>query len=146
MARAQQPQKVGLRERGRQIRMVFSYTAGRDKLFVPLVTAAGLVPIVLAVVLLLIGGGWLWLPVGALAGLLAVLVVLNLRANKARMNELKGQPGGAASVVQSMRGDWRVTPAVAATTQFDVVHLIIGKPGVILIGEGHPSRVRALIG
>ena len=45
-----------------------------------------------------------------------------------------------------MRGDWRVTPAVASTTQFDMVHLVIGRPGVILVGEGNPSRVRALIG
>jgi Domain of unknown function (DUF4191) len=145
MAKAQQPQKVGLRERGRQIQMVFSYTAKRDKLFLPVVIAVATVPLLLVVLLALIGAGWLWIPVGVLGSLLGVLIVLNLRANKARMNELKGQPGGAASVVQSMRGDWRVTPAVASTTQFDVVHLVIGKPGVILLGEGHPARVRGLI-
>jgi hypothetical protein len=37
MAKAQQTQKVGFRERLRQIGMVFSFTAKRDKLFVPLV-------------------------------------------------------------------------------------------------------------
>jgi uncharacterized protein DUF4191 len=146
MAKAPQPQKVGLAERARQIRMVFSYTAERDKLFVPLVIGALALPVLLAVVLVVLGGGWPWIIVGVLGALLATLIVLNLRANKARMAELRGQPGGAASVVQSMRGDWRVTPAIASTTQFDVVHLVIGKPGVILLGEGHPARVRALLG
>jgi len=45
-----------------------------------------------------------------------------------------------------MRGDWRVTPAVASTTQFDMVHLVIARPGVILVGEGNPARVRQLLG
>jgi len=78
--------------------------------------------------------------------LLGVLIVLNLRSNAAMMNEAEGQPGAAASILQSMRGDWRVTPAVASTTQFDMVHLVIGKPGVILLGEGNPQRVRGMIG
>ena len=44
-----------------------------------------------------------------------------------------------------MRGDWRVSPAIASTTQFDMVHLVIGRPGVILIGEGNTGRVKSLI-
>ena len=70
--------------------------------------------------------------------------MLNLRANKAMMTEAEGQPGAAASIVENMRGDWRVTPAIASTTQFDMVHLVIGRPGVILLGEGNPGRVRGL--
>jgi hypothetical protein len=34
---------------------------------------------------------------------------------------------------------------VSSTTSFDMVHLIIGRPGVILLGEGQPQRVRSLI-
>jgi hypothetical protein len=45
-----------------------------------------------------------------------------------------------------MRGDWRVRPAASSTTQFDMVHVVIGRPGVILLGEGQPQRVRGLIG
>jgi hypothetical protein len=45
-----------------------------------------------------------------------------------------------------MRGDWRVRPAVSSTTQFDMVHLVLGRPGVILLGEGNPQRVRGLLG
>ena len=57
-----------------------------------------------------------------------------------------GTPGAAAWVLQNqLRGDWRREEAVAATAQFDAVHRLIGRPGVVLIGEGAPHRVRPLI-
>jgi uncharacterized protein DUF4191 len=145
MAREQQ-EKVSFRERLKQIGMVFSFTAKRDRLFVPLAAAAVLIPVALAVVAVLIGLGVIWLPLGILVALLALLIVLNLRSNKAMMNAAEGQPGAAASILESMRGDWRVTPAVSSTTQLDMVHLVIGRPGVILLGEGSPQRVRGLLG
>src|SRR5262249_57020695 len=83
---------------------------------------------------------------GVLAALLAVMIVLNLRSNKAMMAEMAGQPGAAASLIENMRGDWRVTPAVQYTGQFDMVHLVVGRPGVVLIGEGNPQKVRQLLG
>ena len=43
-------------------------------------------------------------------------------------------------------GDWRVRPAFSSTTTFDMVHVVIGRPGVILIGEGTPSRLRSMMG
>lgn len=145
MARAQQPQRVGFRERLRQIGLVFSFTAKNDKLFVPLVIAAALAPIILSVFATL-AWGLLWIPVGLLLTALAVLIVLNLRANKAMLAQAANQPGSSASIVENMRGDWRVTPAIASTTQMDMVHLVIGRAGVILLGEGNPSRVKGLIG
>jgi hypothetical protein len=145
MARAQQ-EKVSFRERLKQIGMVFSFTAKRDRLFVPLAAAAVLIPLALAVVAVVLGLGVIWLPLGILVALLALLIVLNLRSNKAMMNVAEGQPGAAASILESMRGDWRVTPAVSSTTQFDMVHLVIGRPGVILLGEGNRQRVRGLLG
>jgi hypothetical protein len=90
--------------------------------------------------------GWLWLPVGILIALLGLLIVLNLRSNTAMMSAAEGQPGAAASILENMRGDWRVTPAVSSTTQMDMVHLVVGKPGVILLAEGNPQRVRSLLG
>jgi hypothetical protein len=144
MAKAQQPEKVGFIGRIKQIGMVFSFTAKRDKLFIPLVAGAVAVAIAITVVLSILWGP-LFIVVGIMLVLLAVLIVLNLRANAAMMNEAEGQPGAAASIVENMRGDFRVTPALASTTQFDFVHLVISRGGVILLGEGNPSRVRSLI-
>ncbi|WP_422773926.1 DUF4191 domain-containing protein [Plantactinospora sp. WMMC1484] len=143
MAKAQE--KVSFGQRLKQIGMVFSFTAKRDRWFVPLAVVAALVPIALTVVAVL-NWGWLWLPIGILVALLGVLIVLNLRSNRAMMNAAEGQPGAAASILESMRGDWRVTPAVSSTTQMDMVHLVVGKPGVILLGEGNPQRTRSLLG
>jgi hypothetical protein len=78
--------------------------------------------------------------------ILGALIVLNLRANRAYLTEVADQPGAAAGIVESMRGDFRVTPALASTTQMDFVHLVICRGGVVLLGEGNPSRVRGLIG
>ena len=44
-----------------------------------------------------------------------------------------------------MRGNWSVTPGVAATQNQDLIHRVVGKPGVVLISEGPPSRVQHLL-
>ncbi|WFE21201.1 DUF4191 domain-containing protein [Solwaraspora sp. WMMD937] len=142
---AKPQEKVSFGQRLKQIGMVFSFTAKRDKWFVPLAVAAVVLPLAITVPVSL-GLGWMWLPVGILVALLAVLIVLNLRSNTAMMNVAEGQPGAAASLLENMRGDWRVTPAVSSTTQMDMVHLVIGRPGVILLAEGNPQRVRGLLG
>jgi hypothetical protein len=143
---AKPQEKVSFGQRLKQIGMVFSFTAKQDKWFVPLVVAAVLIPLAITAALIILDFSWIWLPFGILVTLLAVLIVLNLRSNAAMMNAAEGQPGAAASIVENMRGDWRVRPAASSTTQFDMVHVIIGKPGVILLGEGNPQRVRNLVG
>ena len=145
MAKAQEPEKVSFFGRFKQIGMVFSFTAKRDKKFVPLVAVAVAVPLIAVVVAVVLGASLIWIPLGIMVALLATMILLNLRSQKAMMREAEGQPGAAASIVETMRGDWRVSPAIASTTQFDMVHLVIGRPGVILLGEGNPSRVRSLI-
>ena len=144
MAKAQQPEKVGFLGKMKQLGMVFSFTAKRDKLFLPFVIGAVVLALALSVPLYLVVG-LLAIPMGLMLVLLAVLIVLNLRANKAYLAEAEQSPGSSALIVENMRGDWRVTQALATTTQFDFVHLVIGRPGVILLGEGHPARVKALI-
>ncbi|WP_305789306.1 DUF4191 domain-containing protein [Symbioplanes lichenis] len=143
---AKPQEKVSFGERLKQIGQVFTFTARQDKWFVPLVIAAVLIPVALTVTFVLLGWGWVWIPVGVMVTLLAVLIVLNLRSNAAMMNAAEGQPGAAASIMENLRGDWRVRPAASSTTQFDMVHIVIGRPGVILLGEGQAQRVRGLMG
>jgi hypothetical protein len=143
---AKPQEKVSFFERLKQIGQVFSFTAKQDKWFVPLLMAAALIPLAVVIVLGILGFGWTWIPVGVLLALLAALIVLNLRSNAAMMNAAEGQPGAAAQIVENMRGDWRVRPAASSTTLFDMVHVVIGRPGVILLGEGQPQRVRGLMG
>ncbi len=44
-----------------------------------------------------------------------------------------------------LRRGWIVKPVVAFTKNQDIVHRVVGKPGVILVGEGNPNRVKSLI-
>ncbi|MGA8112960.1 MAG: DUF4191 domain-containing protein [Actinocatenispora sp.] len=145
MAKAE-PEKASFVERLKQIKTAFVFTAKRDNKFLPLVAAAVVVPVAAAVVVCLLLDSWVWLPLGIVLALLFVLIVMNLRANTAMLNEAEGRPGAAAAILQTMRGDWRVTPAVAATTQEDFVHRAVCRAGVVLVGEGSPSRLRNLLG
>jgi hypothetical protein len=143
---AKPQEKVSFGTRLKQIGQVIAFTAKGDKWFVPLVIGAVIIPLALTVLVVLLGLGVVWIPVGILLALLAGVIVLNLRSNTAMMNAAEDQPGAAASLVENMRGDWRVRPAASSTTQFDMVHVIIGRPGVILLAEGNPQRVRGLLG
>ena len=52
---------------------------------------------------------------------------------------------GAGWALDNMRGQWRVTMGVDGNTHLDAVHRVIGRPGIVLVGEGSPHRVKALI-
>jgi Domain of unknown function (DUF4191) len=146
MAKSQE-EKVSFGQRLKQIGMVFSFTAKQDKWFLPLAVGAVLIPLALTVPAFL-AWGWVTIPLGVMLALLALLIVLNLRSNAAMMATMEGQPGAGAHIVSQMRGDWRVNVErpLSATTQMDVVHLIVGRPGVILLGEGNPARLRSMLG
>jgi len=144
MAKATQ-ERPGFRETFKRLPLVFQFTAKRDKWFVPLTISAVVIALAITVALWF-AVTWFAIPFGLMLVPLAVLIVLNLRANRAFMIEAEGQPGAAAGIVENMRGDFRVTPALASTTQMDFVHLVVCRAGVVLLGEGNPSRVRALIG
>ena len=82
---------------------------------------------------------------GVLSGLLALLIVFGRRAERAAYQQVEGQPGAAAGALQMLKRGWNVKPAIAFTKNQDVVHRVVGRPGIILIGEGNPSRVRSLL-
>jgi hypothetical protein len=83
---------------------------------------------------------------GLLSGLLAVLIVFGRRAERAAYAQVEGQPGAAAGALQMLKRGWDVKPAIAFTKNQDVVHRVVGRPGIILVGEGNPGRVRGLLG
>jgi hypothetical protein len=83
---------------------------------------------------------------GVLAGLLAVLIVLGRRAEHAAYAQIEGQPGAAAGALQMLKRGFDVKPAVAFTRNQDLVHRVISRAGIVLVGEGNPSRVKQLLG
>jgi len=77
--------------------------------------------------------------------LLAATVVFGRRAERAAYAQIEGQPGAAAAALGSLRSGWFTTPAVAVTKNQDIVHRVVGKPGVILVSEGPGTRVMGLL-
>jgi hypothetical protein len=58
---------------------------------------------------------------------------------------MEGQPGAAAAALRMLRRGWKTEPVVAFNKQQDVVHRVVGPPGIVLIGEGNPHRLRQLM-
>lgn len=85
--------------------------------------------------------------VGALLlGTLLAMIIFGRRAQKAAYQQMEGQTGAAAAALRMLRGrSWRSTPAIAFTKQQDVVHRVLGPPGIVLVGEGNPNRLRQLL-
>ena len=44
-----------------------------------------------------------------------------------------------------LRRGWKTDAAIGFTKQQDVVHRVVGPPGIVLIGEGSPARVKPLV-
>ena len=79
-------------------------------------------------------------------GLLAATFWFSRRAMTAAYASIEGQPGAAAAVIQSIRGNkWAVTPAVSINKSQDMITRVVGKPGVILVSEGPSSRVTSML-
>src|SRR5215218_4502485 len=100
---------------------------------------------VIELVGILFSSPFLFLPLAIVSGGLAAMIIFGRRAQGSAYRQVEGQPGAAAWVLEGMRGDWRVTSGVAGTAQLDAVHRVLGRPGIILVAEGVPSRVRGLL-
>jgi uncharacterized protein DUF4191 len=129
-----------------QIRMVAGLVHKANPRALPIVIGSGVaVLVVLVVVGLLTGLGGYLIPLGVLGGIFVSVFLFGRFAQTAQYSSIEGQPGAAAAVLQSMRGGWTVTPAIAANRNMDVVHRAVGKPGVVLVGEGSPNRLPSLL-
>jgi len=130
----------------KQIRMVAKLVNRQNKRALPIVFGSAVGIIATFVLLgLFVGPIGLFIPLGVLLGLLAGMILFGRFAQQAQYSAIDGQLGAAAAVLQNMRGDWTVTPAVNGNRTMDVVHRVVGRPGVILVGEGVPARVAGLI-
>ena len=132
--------------RFKQIRMVAKLVNEQNRRALPIIFGSAAVVIVVFVLLgLLVGPAFLFIPLGVIFGVMTAMILFGRFAQQAQYSAIDGQLGAAAAVLQNMRGDWTVTPAVAGNRTMDVVHRAVGRPGVVLVGEGVPSRVAALL-
>jgi hypothetical protein len=130
----------------KQIRMIVSLVNQSDKKALPIAIGSGVaIAVVFVVVALLTGKPFFFIPIGVLLGLLAIVILFGRFATAAQYKAIEGQPGASVAILNQLRGNWTVTPVVNANRTQDMVHRAVGRPGVVLVGEGAPSRVSALL-
>lgn len=147
-AEAQAARKAAARERRTQLWQAFNIQRQEDKRLLPYMVGAFVLIVGISVGVGIWAGGLTMItliPLGVVLGGLVAFIVFGRRAQKSVYSKAEGQTGAAAWALDNLRGKWRVTPGVAATGHFDAVHRVIGRPGVILVGEGAASRVRPLL-
>jgi hypothetical protein len=147
-AQATAARKAASKERRTQLWQAFTIQRSEDARLLPYMIAAFVLIVAASVAFGVWAGGIAMIssPVfGVVLGALAAFIVFSRRAQKSIYAKAEGQTGAAAWVLDNMRGKWRVTPGVAATGHLDAVHRVLGRPGVILIGEGTATRVKPLL-
>jgi len=131
----------------RQMRETVKITIQMDPTSKWWLLAALLVPIVAGVVVAIFTKLWMYAPVmGVLIGLTAAMWALNLLSRRAVYKKYDGQPGAAQVALGELnKKQWTNTPQITGTKQGDTVHRAVGPAGIVLIGDGDPTRVKALL-
>ena|SRR5947209_616586 len=142
---AASPAADGKTGRIQQLRMAADLVHRTNPRALPLVALAGVGTMTILIVAGVLTGVIFLIPLGVLLGLLVAMILFGRFAQAAQYSAIKGQPGAAAAVLQTMRGNWTVTPAIAANRNMDVVHRAVGRPGVVLVGEGSATRLPSLL-
>ncbi|OBI88835.1 DUF4191 domain-containing protein [Mycobacterium asiaticum] len=147
-AEATAARKAAAKERRSQLWQAFNMQRKQDKRLLPYMIGAFVLIVAAAVGFGIWAGGLtmiMMIPIGLMLGALVAFIIFGRRAQRSIYRQAEGQTGAAAWVLDNMRGKWRVTPGVAATGHFDAVHRVIGRPGVIFVGEGSAGRVKPLL-
>lgn len=80
---------------------------------------------------------------GVLTAILVTLIRFGRMAERAACRSIEGQLGAAGSVLTAMRGAWFVQAGIGVDKNQNVAHRVVGKPGIVLVGEG--SRPGSLL-
>lgn len=138
----------------KQMYQVFQMTRRYDSLAVWYMLLAFLLPILASIVLAILLSGdsivgiVLYVIAGVLGGVLAFLIVLGRRAEKAAYSQIAGQPGAVGAVLKSsLRRGWTASemPVTVSPKTQDAVYRAVGRGGVALIGEGPRSRTQKML-
>ncbi|MEV0587831.1 DUF4191 domain-containing protein [Nonomuraea sp. NPDC050310] len=130
----------------KQLRMIAQIIQQANPKGMPIVFLSAVATLAVVVVVgVLLGFVWYAVFLGLMLAVLVGLIVFGQLAQKAQYSILHGQTGAAAAVLQGMRGNWQVTPAIAVNRDQDLIHMVVGFPGVILVSEGPKNRVGKML-
>ena len=130
----------------KQIGMVAKVVHKQSPRTIPIAVAVALVILAAFVGVGVWTGSWIiWPLTGLPIAFLVGFIMFTRAAQRVQYQLLDGRLGAGMAILENMRGNWVVEPGVAANKQMDVVHRVVGRPGVVLVGEGDPGRLKGLI-
>jgi hypothetical protein len=147
-AEAKAARKAASKQRRQQLWQAFQMQRKEDKRLLPYMIGAFVLIVAAGVTAGVVLGGMNMITMsvfGVVLGALVAFIIFGRRAQRSVFRKAEGQTGAAAWALDNLRGKWRVTTGVAATGHFDAVHRVIGRPGVIFVGEGSAVRVKPLL-
>src|SRR5699024_3739579 len=112
------------------------------------------------ILLIIVGGTGLGVVLGQLIGypiyipilvfpftLLGAMFLLSRWAEQVAYERIEGRPGAAGSALGTIRRGWNIPEepvAIDPRTQ-DMIFRAVGRPGVVLVGEGPPHRLNKML-
>lgn len=90
----------------------------------------------------------LWAVTGVMFGILAAMMTLTRLSTKAMYKKIDGMPGAAGHVLSTSLGRRWVasdTPVGVNPRTQDAVYRVIGRGGVVIVGEGAAGRLTRLV-
>jgi hypothetical protein len=131
-----------------QVWQAYQMTRKNDPAVTWIVLAVFFGIIALGLVIGLVIGHWLYVLLLSIPfAALGAMFILARRAETAAYTQIEGQPGAAFAALGTIRRGWTFAQepvAVDPRTQ-DMVFRGVGRPGVVLVGEGPASRIGKLL-
>lgn len=147
-------ERAAKRAKGKQTRsqmwQAFNMQRKKDKKLVPYMLLAFLVPVILLLLLSLVFGWW-WLNLitGIIVGAALAMIVFTRRLQAGVYEQIEGEAGAGAWALSNLRDGvgmkWLTQTGVATNSHMDAVHRVVGTPGVVLVGEGKPHRLKPMM-
>lgn len=133
----------------KQLWTAFNMQRKEDKALIPIVLSCilgmGLLFFLLG---MLFNAEWFMMVLGLFLGLALALFVFTKRLEKSMYAKVGDQPGVAGWTLENLKNGigvvWKTKTGVAMNTHMDLVHRVIGAPGVVLVGEGEPHRLKPM--
>jgi len=131
-----------------QVWQAYQMTRKNDPAVTWIVLAVFVGIIALGLIIGLLIGHWLYVLLLSIPfAALGAMFILARRAETAAYTQIEGQPGAAFAALGTIRRGWTFAQepvAVDPRTQ-DMVFRGVGRPGVVLVGEGPASRIGKLL-
>lgn len=145
--KAAKKKKTGKKGFFKQLGEVFTMTRKHDPKLVLWMVLAFVTALAVGLAVGLLLNNWItWLLIAIPFGVLAALILMNRKAERAAFAQIDGRPGAAGAALSNIGRGW-VTPqepvAMNSKSQ-DAIYRAVGRPGVVLVGEGDYQRVKKM--